>query len=109
MPHWTMVSIEREKICKRRTHAALERTAIDLVTAELTDGIGSVLMSIHLDECKTAVRLEASLCDIAKVLEQRHEIVLSCVRSEVTDVASSLPLRSLLDDHLVRLRSLSWE
>ena len=66
-------------------------------------------MSVHLDKSKATVRLEAGLGDVAKVLEQWNKIVLSGVRSEVADVASGLPLRGLLNDHVVRLSALSRE
>ena len=91
------------------THAALQRTAVDLVAVELADGIGSVLVGVHLDESKATVRLEASLSDISEVLEQRDEVVLGGVRGQVADIAGSLPCRSLLDDHLVGVGTLGGE
>jgi hypothetical protein len=53
-------------------------------------------VSVHLDEGKAAVRLETSLGDIAEVLEKGNKVVLSGVRSQVANVASSLPCRGLL-------------
>ncbi|RXK34164.1 hypothetical protein BBD39_06140 [Arsenophonus endosymbiont of Bemisia tabaci Asia II 3] len=91
------------------TYAALQRTAVDLVAVELADGVGGVLVGVHLDEGETTVRLEASLGDVAKVLEQRDEVVLSGVGSEVADVASGLPSGSLLNDHLVGVGALGGE
>lgn len=66
-------------------------------------------MRIHLDESETAIRLEASLGDIAEVLEQWNEVVLGGVGSEVANVASSLPLRSLGKNGIVRLDALGGE
>lgn len=94
---------------RRVTYTALERTSVDVVTVQLADGIGSILMRVHLDEGEAAVRLEASLNDIAKVLEEGNQIVLSGIRSEVADIAGGLPLRSLLNDHVVGLSALSGE
>lgn len=91
------------------THAALQRTAVDLVAVELADGVGSVLVGVHLDEGKATVRLEASLGDISEVLEQRDEVVLGGVRGQVADVAGGLPRGSLLDDHLVGVGTLGGE
>ena len=66
-------------------------------------------MGVHLDESKTTVGLEASLGDVAEVLEQRNEIVLGGVGGEVANVASGLPSGSLLDHHLVRVCALGRE
>lgn len=66
-------------------------------------------MGVHLDEGEATVRLEASLGDIAEVLEKRNKVVLSGVWSQVANVASSLPCRGLLDDHLVRVGTLGGE
>lgn len=66
-------------------------------------------MGVHLDESKAAVRLEASLGDVAEVLEQRDEIVLGGVGREVANVASGLPSGSLLNHHLVRVCALGGE
>lgn len=66
-------------------------------------------MGVHLDKGKATVGLEASLGDIAEVLEQRNEVVLGGVRSQVANVASGLPGRSLLNDHLVRVGALGGE
>ena len=63
----------------RSTYAALQRTAVNLVAVELADGVGGVLVGVHLDEGKATVRLEASLGDISEVLEQRDEVVLGGV------------------------------
>lgn len=94
---------------KERTYAALERSAVDVVAIELADGHGGVLVGIHLDEGEASIGLEASLGDIAEVLEQRYEVRLSCVRSEVADVARRLPLGSLLYDHVIALHTVGRE
>ncbi len=88
---------------------ALERTAVNLISAELADGHGGVLVSIHLDEGEAAISLEASLGDVAEVLEERHEIVLRRVRGEIADVDRGLPLWRLTEDHLKGLSTLGWE
>ena len=91
------------------TYAALEGTAVDVVAVELANCHGGVFVGIHLDESKTAVGLEASFRHVAEVLEQRNEIGLGGVRSEVTNVAGGLPLRGLLHDHVVALHTVSGE
>lgn len=66
-------------------------------------------MCVHLDEGEATVSLEAGLDDIPKVLEQGDEVVLGGVGGEVADVAGSLPLGSLLNDHVVALDTVSRE
>ena len=66
-------------------------------------------MGIHLDECETTIRLEARLNNVAEVLEERYEVILCGVRSEVADVACGLPSGSLLDNHIVALDAMGWE
>lgn len=58
------------------TYAALQRSTVDIVAVKLTDGHGSVLVGVHLDESKPAIRLETSLGNVTKVLEKGHEIRL---------------------------------
>jgi hypothetical protein len=58
-------------------------------------------VGIHLNEGESAVRLETRLGDIAKVLEQGDQVRLCSIGGQVADIASRLPLRSLLDNHLV--------
>jgi hypothetical protein len=89
------------------TYAALEGTAVHVVSVKLTNGHGGVLMRVHLNESKPAVRLEASFGDISKVLEERDQVGLRSVWSEITNIARGLPLRSLGDDHIVALDSVS--
>lgn len=91
------------------TYAALQRTTVDIVAVQLADCRGSVLMRIHLHECKATVSLETSLKNIAEVLEERNQVVLGSIRSEVADIAGSLPLRSLLSHHVVALDAVSRE
>ena len=94
---------------KDRTYATLERAPIHVVTVQLADGGGGVLVSIHLDEGETAISLEARLEHIAKVLEQGHDVVLGGVGGEIPDVASGLPRRSLVDDHIVAVDAVRGE
>lgn len=94
---------------EKNTYAALERTAVDVVAVELANGNGSVLMSVHLDESKSTVALEARLDNIAKVLEKRNEVGLGGVRSQVADVDGRLPLGGLVDNHVVRLHAVGRE
>jgi hypothetical protein len=94
---------------REQTYAALQRTAVDVVTVQLADGHGGVLVRVHLDKSEATVRLETSLGDIAEVLEQRNEVVLSGVGSEVANVASGLPLGSLSQDGVVGLDALGRE
>lgn len=91
------------------TYTALQRSTVNLISVELADSHGCVLVSIHFDESETAVRLETSLGDVAKVLEQRDQVILRGVRGEVANVAGRLPCRGLVDDRLIRLNTCSWE
>lgn len=91
------------------TYAALERTTIYIVAAQLADCHGGILVGVHLDERKATISLEASLNDIAEVLEQGDKVVLGGVRGEVADIASCLPSWGLLDDHVVALNAVGWE
>lgn len=89
--------------------AAFKWPAVDVVSVELADGHGGVFMCVHFDEGEAAVRLETRFGDVAKILEQWDQIVLSGVGCQVADVDGGLPLRGLLHDHLVRLGALGWE
>lgn len=91
------------------TYAALQWSSIDVVGIQLADSHSGILVRVHLDEGETTVGLKASFQNIAKVLEQRDQIVLSRVRSQVADIASGLPLWRLLDHHVVALDALSRE
>lgn len=66
-------------------------------------------MRIHLHECKATIGLEASFKDIAEVLEQGNQVILGGIRCEIAYVASSLPLGSLLSNHIVALNAVGWE
>ena len=88
---------------------ALQWATVDIIATELADSHGGVLVGVHFDESKAAVRLEASLNNVTEVLEERNKIVLSGVWGKVSDVTGSLPLWSLLDDHVVALNAVGWE
>jgi len=90
-------------------YAALQRTTVDLVAIQLANRRSSILVRIHLHECKSTISLEASLENVTEVLEQRNQIVLSGIRSKITNVAGSLPLGSLLSDHVVALDAVGRE
>ena len=96
----------RSMLCLSFTHAALQRSSVDIVTGKLTDSNGGIFVSIHLDEREPAISRESGLNNVAEVLEERNNVILSRVRSEVADVASSLPSRSLSQDHLIALCTL---
>ena len=66
-------------------------------------------MGIHFNESKAAIRLEARLGNIAKVLEQRDEIRLRSVGSEIANVACRLPLGRLGHHHVVALDTVGGE
>ena len=83
------------------TYTALQRSSIDIVPVELTNGHGGFFVGIHLYERKAPVRLEPCLDDESKIIEKWDQIILGCVRREIADVAGGLPLRSLLNDCLV--------
>lgn len=91
------------------SYAALQRTSIDVVSVELADRHGGVLMRIHFDKGKATIRLQAGLKDITKILEERNKIVLRRVGSQVAHIACGLPLRRLLDDHVVALDTVCGE
>lgn len=93
----------------RKTYAALQGSSVDVISVQLANGHGRVLVRVHLDEGKTTVGLETSLHDVAKVLEERHQIVLGGVWGQVTHIARGLPLWGLLDHHVVALDAMRRE
>lgn len=103
------MSWEKKTKGNTSTYAALQRTTVDVVTVELTDGHGSVLVGVHLDEGKSTIRLETGLGNITKVLEKRNKIRLGSVGRQIADIAGCLPLRSLRDNHVVTLHTVGWE
>lgn len=66
-------------------------------------------MGIHLDKRKSTISLESGLNNVSEVLEQRNKVVLGRVRSKVPDVTGRLPLRRLLNDHIIALNTVGWE
>ena len=78
-------------------------------STKLANRHSRIFVSVHLDEGKATVGLEARLCHVPEVLEKRHKIVLRRVRGKVTDIAGGLPLRGLLHDHIVASSPVSWE
>lgn len=58
-------------------------------------------MGVHLDKSETSVGLEARLDDKPKVLEERNDVIRGGVRSEVADIACSLPVGSLSEDNII--------
>jgi len=66
-------------------------------------------VSVHFDESKSTVGLETCFGDISKVLEERDQVRLRSVWSQVADIASSLPLGSLRNNHVIALDALGWE
>ena len=66
-------------------------------------------MGVQFDKRKSPIGLEARLDNVAEVLEQRDEVVLSSVRRQVSDVASCLPRGSLLDNHIIALNAVGRE
>lgn len=91
------------------TYAAFQGTSIDVKATELTDRHSRVLMAVHLDKSETAIGLKARFDYEPKVLKQGDEVVLSRVWCEVADVASSLPLGCLLNDHIIALDAMGGE
>lgn len=88
-------------------YTAFQRPSINVVAAQLTDRHGCVLVGIHFDKSEAAVRLEPRLDHVTEVLEERNEIVLGSVWRKVAHIARSLPLRSLLYDHIIALDAVS--
>ena len=109
MPHCRRQLAKTFATRREQTYAALQGTSVDVVTVQLANSHGSVLVRVHLDKSETTVRLEAGLGDIAKVLEQRNKVVLGGVGGEVANVASGLPLGSLGKDGVVGLNALGRE
>lgn len=66
-------------------------------------------MGVHFYEREPSISLEAGLDNVTEILEERDEIILSRVRREISDIASRLPGRSLLDNHIIALDSVGWE
>ena len=82
---------------------------MNIVTAELADGHCRVLMSIHLNKSKSTIRLKSCFNDISKILKKWNKIVLRSIGSEISNITSSLPLRSLLYNHFVALDTMRRE
>ena len=91
------------------TYATFQGAAIDIVATQLAYGHRCVLVGIHLDECKAPIGLKARLRDESKILEKWHKIILCGVWCEISNVAGSLPCRSLRNDHFVALHPVCWE
>lgn len=66
-------------------------------------------MSVHLNEGKATVGLEARLDHVAKVLEERDQVVGGGVGGQVSNVAGCLVGRGLIEDHLVALHAVGRE
>lgn len=66
-------------------------------------------MGIHLNESESTISLESRLYNVSEVLEQWDQIILGGIWGEVADVASGLPSRSLLDNHVVALDTVGRE
>lgn len=105
----SLASVVLERLGFLNTYAALEGTAIDVVPVQLADGHGGVLVGIHFDKGETPVGLETGLDDETKVLEQRNNVGLGRVGSQITNVAGSLPGRRLIDNHVVAVDAMSRE
>lgn len=69
LPHCNTGEPDKYTDWEGSTYAALERSTIHIVAVEMADGIGGVLMQVHLDEGKATIGLEARFLDISKVLE----------------------------------------
>ena len=66
-------------------------------------------MTVHFDKSETSIGLEARLNHEPEVLEEGNKVILSCVWCKVADVASGLPLGSLLYNHIVALYAMGGE
>lgn len=91
------------------TYAALQGATIDIVPIKLTNGHSRVLVSVHLDERETTVRLETGLHHITEVLEQGDEVLLGSVWGQVANIACRLPSWGLVDDHVIAVHTVSRE
>ena len=92
-----------------KTYTALEGAAIDIIATQLTDCHCCVLVSIHLNKCKTSICLKPRLNNKTEVLEQWNEIILGGVWSQIANIASRLPGGSLRNNHVIALNAMSWE
>ncbi len=86
-----------------KTYATFQRTTVDIEAAQLTDRHRRILMGIHLDEGEAAIRLKARFDHVTVVLEEWDQVILGSVRREVADITGCLPLRRLLNDHVIAL------
>lgn len=66
-------------------------------------------MGVQLDEGEASVGLEARFDDVAKVLEERHQVILRGVRRQVANIARRLPSRRLVHHHLIAVDTLGRE
>lgn len=66
-------------------------------------------MSVHFDESKSTVGLQAGFQDVTEVLEEGNQIILRSVRRKVAHITCGLPLRGLLGNHIVALDTMSGE
>ena len=81
--------------------ATLNWSTMNHLSLELDDSHRSVLMSVKFDKSEAAVGLHPDLGEIATRLEERDEIGLGSVWSEVSDVDSAVVCGGLLDYRLV--------
>lgn len=66
-------------------------------------------MSVHFDKSKTSISLETRLDDESEVLEERDDVIGCSVWRQVSNVTSGLPIRRLVQDHLVTCYTMCWE
>lgn len=64
-------------------------------------------MSVHFDESKSTVGLQAGFQNVTKVLEKGNQVILRRIRCKVAHIACCLPLRGLLDNHVIALDTMS--
>jgi hypothetical protein len=68
---------------------------------QLDDGQCRMLVSIKLDESKTAVGLHPDFREIADRLEEGNKVGLRAVWDEIADIDSRVVRGSLLDDGFI--------
>jgi hypothetical protein len=91
------------------TYTALQRAPVDIIATQLANRHGGVLVCVHLNKSKAAIRLEASLNNVSKILEQGNKVILGGIWRKVANVDGGLPLGSLLHNHIVALDTVGWE
>lgn len=91
------------------TYTAFEWSAVDVISIHLADCHGCILVGIHLDKGEAAVGLESRFDNESKVLEKGNHVIGGGIGCQIAHIASSLPVRSLVQNHIVTAHAVSRE